>query len=142
MISTIALATDGSDASSVAEKFGIGLASRLRARLTGLSIVEQRFVRGFRDDGLGVAPPSMDSLEAYLKSRAEAALRRVMELARSEGVDCHCEAVDGIADDRIVERGQQTDLIVIGRDGQHAAFRSGLIGATANGVTSEKRTVW
>ena len=76
----------------------------------------------------------MEVLEAYLKSRAEASLRRVAELARSEAVDCHCESVDGIADDRIVERGQQADLIAIGRDGQHAAFRSGLIGSTANGV--------
>jgi len=134
MISTIALATDGSEASSVAEKFGVKLALRIRARLMGLSVVEQRFVQGFRDDGLGVSPPSMEALEAYLKSRADASLRRLLELARSQAVDVHCETVDGIADDRIVERGQQADLIVIGRDGQHAAFRSGLIGSTANGV--------
>jgi nucleotide-binding universal stress UspA family protein len=134
MISTIALATDGSEASSVVEKFTVSLASRIRARLTGLSVIEQRFTRGFRDDGLGVAPPSTDAVEAYLKTRAEASLRRVSELARGEAVDCHCEAVDGIADDRIVERGQQADLIALGRDGQHAAFHSGLIGSTANGV--------
>ena len=134
MISTIVLATDGSEASSVTEKLGVALAARMRARVSGLSVVEQRFVRGFRDDGLGVAPPSLDALEAYLKSRAEAVLRRVAEIARAEGVECHCESVEGIADDRIVERGQQADLIAIGRDGQHASFRSGLIGSTANGV--------
>jgi nucleotide-binding universal stress UspA family protein len=134
MISTIVLATDGSEASSVAERFAVSLATRMRARLSGLSVVEQRFARGFREDGLGIAPPALDSLEAYLKNRAEAALRRITELARAEGVDCHCESVDGIADDRIVERGQQADIVAIGRDGQHAPFRSGLIGSTANGV--------
>ena len=134
MISNIALATDGSEAASVVEKFGVQLAARLRARISGIAVVEQRFVRGFRDDGLGLTPPSLDALEAYLKSRAEAALTRIGELARSEGVSCHCESLDGIADDRIVERGQQADLIAIGRDGQHAVFRSGLIGSTANGV--------
>ena len=41
---------------------------------------------------------------------------------------------DGAADDRIVERGQQADLTVLGRDGMDAAYRTGLIGSTVDGV--------
>ena len=62
MISTISVATDGSAASSVAEQFGVALAVRMRARVAGLSVVEQRFVRGFTDDGLGIAPPPLAAL--------------------------------------------------------------------------------
>ena len=134
MISTILVATDGSEPASHAERFGIALAARMRARLLGLCVVEERLTRGFREDGLGVAPPSPEPVASYLKSRADAAMRRLAERARAEGVEQSCEAADGTADDRIVERGQQADLSVLGRDGMDAAYRTGLIGSTVDGV--------
>jgi len=134
MISTILVATDGSESAGAAERFGAGLAARLRARLNGVSVVEDRYVRGLQEDGLGVTPPSLDALAAYLKQRSEAACRRLKASASAESVEATCEAVQGIADDRIVERGQQADLTVLGRDGMHSAFRTGLVGSTANGV--------
>ncbi|MEE2677219.1 MAG: universal stress protein [Myxococcota bacterium] len=134
MISTILLASDGSEVASAAERFATALAQRSRARLLGLSVVEERLARGFREDGLGVAPPASEPLAAYLKSRADAVGRRVVEHARSQGVESHFESVQGIADDLIVERGQQADLLVLGRDGQGKGYRTGLIGSTVNGV--------
>jgi nucleotide-binding universal stress UspA family protein len=134
MISTILVATDGSEAAGAAEQYGVSIAAGLRARLLGLSVAEDRFSRGLQEDGLGIAPPPMDAMGGYLKGRAEAACRRLAARARAAGVESSCESAPGIADDRIVARGQQADLIVVGRDGQHAAFRTGLIGSTANGV--------
>jgi nucleotide-binding universal stress UspA family protein len=134
MISTILMASDGSEASAAAERFAVGLAARTKARLLGLSVVEDRFARGFREDGLGVSPPSNETRAAYLKARSEAACRRLSELARSQGVESQCDTAQGIADDLIVERGQQADLLVLGRDGQHKEFRTGLIGATVDAV--------
>jgi nucleotide-binding universal stress UspA family protein len=134
MISTILVATDGSEAAGAAERLGVMLAARLRARLVGVSVVEDRVARGFSEDGLGVTPPSPEPLASYLKSRADAVCRRLAERASSEGVENSGDATQGIADDRIVERGQQADLTVVGRDGHGAAYRTGLIGSTANGV--------
>jgi nucleotide-binding universal stress UspA family protein len=134
MISTILVATDGSEAAAAAERYAVSLAARLRARLQGISVAEDRVAGGLQENGLGVPPPSLDALTAYLKSRAEAACRRLVERARGEGVEAGCDPSHGIADDRIVARGQQADLIVVGRDGQNAAFRTGLIGSTVNGV--------
>ncbi len=134
MISTILVATDGSEACAPAERFGASLAGRMRARLLGLSVVEDRFARGFHEDGLGVAPPAPDPVATYLRARAEAACRRLAERASSEGVEQSSEVVEGIADDRIAERGQQADVIVLGRDGHDAPHRTGLIGSVANGV--------
>lgn len=134
MISTILVATDGSEAAAVAERFGTSLAARMKARVVGLSVVEDRLARGFSEDGLGVQPPSPDALAAYLKSRAEASCRRLADRARAEGVESSCESVEGIADDRIVERGQHVDLVVLGRDGVDADHRTGLIGSTVNGT--------
>ena len=134
MISTILVATDGSEAASHAERMGVALAARMRARLLGLCVVEDRLARGFREDGLGVSPPSAEPVAGYLKSRAEAAMRRLAERARGDGVEQSCEVLDGAADDRIVERGQQADLCVLGRDGMDAPYRTGLIGSTVDGV--------
>ncbi|MEE9607502.1 MAG: universal stress protein, partial [Myxococcota bacterium] len=112
MVSTILMATDGSKAAVVAERHAVTLANRLKARLLGISVIEDCLARGFREDGLGVAPPPADAVASYLKSRAEAACRRLAERARSEGVESQCETAQGIADDLIVERGQQADLLV------------------------------
>jgi nucleotide-binding universal stress UspA family protein len=134
MISTILTGTDGSQAAAAAERFAVAIAARVKGRLFGVSVIEDRYVKGLKEDGLGVAPPPNDALAGYLKSRAEAACRRLADLARSQGVECQCETVQGIADDLIVERGQHVDLLVLGRDGQHKDFRTGLIGSTVNGV--------
>jgi nucleotide-binding universal stress UspA family protein len=134
MTSSILIATDGSEAAAAAERFGAELAARLKARVVGVCVVEDRFARGMSDDGLGVAPPPAEPMANYLKARAEATCRRFAERASSAGSECTTEVLQGIADDRIVERGQKTDLLVVGRDGQHAAYRTGLIGSTASGV--------
>lgn len=134
MISTILTGTDGSQAAAAAERFAVGLAARVKTRLVGVSVIEDRLAKGLKDDGLGVAPPPHDAMANYLKSRAEASCRRLAELARSEGVECQCETMQGIADDLLVERGQQADVLVLGRDGQHKEFRTGLIGSTVNGA--------
>jgi nucleotide-binding universal stress UspA family protein len=134
MTSSILVATDGSEAAAAAERFGAELAVRLTARVVGVSVVEERFARGMPEDGLGVAPPPAEPMASYLKARAEATCRRFAERASSAGAECVTEVLQGIADDRIVERGQKTDFIVVGRDGQHAAYRTGLIGSTASGV--------
>ena len=134
MISTILVATDGSEASATAERFGVNLAARLKTRMLGISVVEDRFARGFQEDGLGVTPPPAGGMTAYLKGRAEAACRRLAGRATSESVEHSCDIAEGIADDRIVERAQQVDIAVLGRDGEHAAHHTGLIGSTVNGV--------
>jgi len=134
MISTILIGTDGSDAAQSAENIGVGLAARLKARVVGLSVFEDRFTRGLQEDRLGVAPPPIDALVSYYKMRADAACRRLGDAAAAANVEHGCETAQGIADDRVVERGQQSDLLVVGRDGRDAEFRSGLIGGTANGI--------
>jgi len=134
MISTILVGTDGSEASGVAERFAVDLASRLNARITGVAVVEDRLTRGLRDDGLGLPPPPLDALAKYLHDRADAAARRLTESARASSVDAAVDTLEGIADDRLVERSQSADLVVVGRDGQDTEFRSGLIGSTVNGV--------
>ena len=134
MIESILVNTDGSDAAHAAERYGTALGARLRARMQGLTVIEERILSGLRADALGVTAPALDGVEAFLKARAEAVTNRVGELARAAGAECAVETARGIADDRIVERGQALDLLVVGRDGEHAGHRTALIGSTADGV--------
>ena len=55
-------------------------------------MVEDRFVRGLQEDSLGLEPPPLDTLAAHLKSRADAACRRLSGLAGTD-VDSTCETV-------------------------------------------------
>ena len=134
MIETLLLATDGSEGGAAAEGFAVSLAKSLGARLRGITVIETARVQSLRAATLGVAPPPLDAIEGFLKARADAVCQRFSERARAAGLDVECESVAGAADDRIVERGEHADLVVIGRDGESQAFRTGLIGPTADAV--------
>jgi nucleotide-binding universal stress UspA family protein len=133
MIETVLIATDGSEVAAAAERWGVALAAGLGARIAGVSVVEDRWTGGLRASSLPVTPPALDAVDAFLGARAEAAGRRLAERAREKSVPCACETARGIADDLLVERSKQSDLVVIGRDGEHAAFRTALIGSTVDG---------
>jgi nucleotide-binding universal stress UspA family protein len=134
MIETILVATDGSEASGSAERFAISLTSRLGASLHGLTVVEDSLLRGMHEDGLGVPPPRNDEMEIYLKERAAAICQRLAERGRASGIEVRTESLRGIADDCITERGRSAHLLVIGRHGVNAMFRTGLIGSVSDAV--------
>ncbi len=106
MIQSILIATDGSEAAHAAERYGVGLAARLKARVSALSVIEERVALGFRADGLGISPGPVAAAESFHKARAEGAVKRVADAARGKDCECSVEASRGFADDRIVERGQ------------------------------------
>ncbi len=134
MTESILVATDGSEGASAGERCGMALAARLNARLAGLSVVEDRDVRAPGGDDLATPAFPESDLAAYHKARVDAVTRRFGERARSEGLDASCEATSGPAADRIVERGQNSDLIVLGRDGKSSSGRGVLIGSTVESV--------
>jgi nucleotide-binding universal stress UspA family protein len=132
MIETILVATDGSEAASAAERCAIALASKLRARLSGITVVEDRDVNAPTGDGLSIPGFPASELAVFHKSRAEAIARRFAERASGDGLSASCEIGEGVACDRIVTRGQAVGLTVAGRDGKGA--RGALIGSTIDGV--------
>jgi nucleotide-binding universal stress UspA family protein len=134
MIEKLLVATDGSEAAADAEAYAVALAARLRSRLEGIVVLEDRLVQPRRDDGLGVPTPPHEAVVDYAKSRADAASRRLREHASGASLDVQCAVIQGIADDCIVERGQNADLLILGRDGENARFHTALIGSTVDGV--------
>ena len=103
MIETILVATDGSDDASAAEQTAMGLASRLGARLSAVSVLDDRLVRSPSNDGLALPAFPEADLNAYHRARAEAVARRFADRARGEGIEATCDVLQGSPDDRIVE---------------------------------------
>jgi len=134
MIETILVATDGSDDGGAAERTGISLAARLRVRLSGITVVEDRNVRGPGDAGLSLPSFPEAEVAAYWRARADGLAQRFSAQARSEGLEATCEITQGGADDRIVERAQDADLLVLGRDGRPADRKGTLVGSTTESV--------
>ncbi len=134
MIETILVATDGSDDGNTAEHLGVALAARLRGRLSGITVIEDRKVRSPGDSGLSLPGFPEAEIGAYYRARADALSRRFAERARAEGLEASCEITQGSADDRIVERAQERDLLLIGRDHEPADRKGALIGATTEAV--------
>ena len=134
MIETILVATDGSEDANAAEQTAMGLASRLDARLSGVSVVDDRLLHSPPNAGLSLPPFPEAELSAYYRARAEAVARRFSERARAEGLEAPCDVLQGAPDERIVEKAQGFDLLVIGRTGTAVGNRGSLIGATVDSV--------
>ena len=54
MIESVLVATDGSEAAAAAERYAVTLCARLKGRLRGVTVVEERYLQGPRE----VAPLS------------------------------------------------------------------------------------
>ncbi len=134
MIETILVATDGSEDSSAAEQMAMGLASRLGARLTGVSVIDDRLLQSPSGDGLALPSFPETELAGYYRARAEAVARRFSERARGEGLEAPCEVLQGSPDERIVEKVQGADLLIVGRTGTAVGERGPLIGATVDAI--------
>ncbi|MCG8590571.1 MAG: universal stress protein [Proteobacteria bacterium] len=134
MIESLLVATDGSEAASAAERVSISLASKLSLRVSGYTVLEDKSIKAPGHDGLSLPAFPESAVADYYKARAEAIARRFGERARGEGVEASCEVGQGVADDRIVEKGQGFDLAALGREGQSAAYHTALIGSTVEGV--------
>jgi len=134
MIETILVATDGSDDATAAETMAMGLASRLGARLSGISVIDDRLLRAPPGEGLVLPPFPEADVTAYYRARAEAVARRFSERARGEGLEANCEVLQGATDDRIIDKTQACDLLVIGRTCTSSGDRTALVGATVDSV--------
>ena len=130
MIKTILVATDGSEAASAAENFGLKLAGRLQANAAGITVIEDRDVRAPKVNGLSTAAFPESELQSYYRSRAEAIAQRFVQRAQAAGISGNCDVGDGIADETIIERSQASDVVVVGRNGKGEPFGGSLVGAT------------
>lgn len=128
MYESILVATDGSEAASVAVEHAIELADRLGATLYGVAVVETRT----EYDNAIVDP---DEVESHLRERAETSLATLEERAAGAEVPVETAVRVGVPHEEIVTYADDcdADAIVIGARGR-SSFKGALLGSTVDAV--------
>jgi nucleotide-binding universal stress UspA family protein len=141
MFKRILVPTDGSDYSAAAFDYAVFLADSFEnALVCGLSVVDIKTLAGplLHDLGVSIGLGPFDAYQPKvrkaLQERAEAAIAVGREKCQAGGVEFESHTVDGIISREILRKADGCDLVVMGKLGEHADWRSSLFGHTVETV--------
>ena len=142
MVKNILIPTDGSDYGKTAIAYGISIARKLDAQLTGLHVVDIRLMQGpvFTDISGSIGLPPYQELlpviESGLDAKAEAILNEFREQCEAAGIHPETKKVVGVIDETIVEEGRRCcDWVLLAQRGEHFHLGGGaILGSTAQSV--------
>ncbi|MFA5321669.1 MAG: universal stress protein [Smithella sp.] len=141
MISKILIPTDGSANSLTAQDFGIYIARKLGASLTGLYVIDVNLIQGpiLADiSGSAGMPPYegfFDAIEKSLDEKAEFILKEFQARCQKSGIKSEIKKVTGKISLAIIEEAQNADLILMAKKGEHFHLKEGgLLGSVAEAV--------
>jgi nucleotide-binding universal stress UspA family protein len=142
MVKNILIPIDGSDYGKTAVTYGITIALKLDARLTGLHVVDVRLMQGpvFTDisGSIGLPPYQefLPAIESSLEAKAEEILKEFREQCEAGGIHPETKKITGVIDEAIIEEGRKCcDWILLAQRGEHFHIGSGaILGSTAQSV--------
>lgn len=138
MIKTILIPVDGSANSAVALEYGIYIAPKFEATITGLHVIDVFLIQGpmMTDISATVAVTPYDgyfeAVETSLKEKADLLLKTFDDRCVNSGVPCETKKTIGKISDAIIEEAENSDLILMAKKGEHFHLKEGgLIGSVA-----------
>ncbi len=142
MVKSILIPTDGSDYGKTAIAYGISIAGKLGAQLTGLHVVDVRLMQGpvFTDVSGSIGLPPYQELlpviESGLEAKAETILADFRAQCEAAGIHPETKKVVGVIDETIVEEGRKCcDWVLLAQRGEHFHLGGGaILGSTAQSV--------
>jgi nucleotide-binding universal stress UspA family protein len=141
MINKILIPTDGSANSLTALEYGIYIARKLNASLTGLNVIDVNLIQGpMLTDISGSAgmPPYegfFDAIEKSLDEKADFILQEFQERCRKAALKSEVKKVIGKISQVIIEEAQNVDMILMAKKGEHFHLKEGgLLGSVAEAV--------
>ena len=142
MVKSILIPTDGSDYGKTAIAYGISIARKLGAQLTGLHVVDVRLMQGpvFTDISGSIGLPPYQELlpviESGLDAKAESILTKFREQCEAAGIRPETKKIVGVIEETIVEEGRRCcDWVLLAQRGEHFHIGSGaILGSTAQAV--------
>ncbi|MEN6466819.1 MAG: universal stress protein [Syntrophaceae bacterium] len=145
-IKKILLPTDGSDYSRTAADYAIYAARLLKAQITALHVMDIKIIQGplFSDvafySGLPVYYEFLPKIEDALSKRADTILDEIRKKSEQAGVAIELNKTSGIIEDTIIRQGDNFDLTVLAKRGEHFHFNAGgLLGSTAESVVRRSK---
>ena len=135
MIKNILLATDGSPFAEVAAEYAFYLADRLAARLEAVHVIDSRMLAPSPVPAhlncLAWPPADVSrQLEAVLRERGQSILSSLSDLAAQRSVHLVSRLLSGEPSQVLAQAQNRTELIVLGRQGEHAREDGEFTGST------------
>jgi nucleotide-binding universal stress UspA family protein len=140
VIRNILVALDGSQHADVALDYALWLASRLRAKVLGVHVIDIVSIEGsFLHDvsgSLGFEPylDFSSKLREALHERGRALLEVFRTRCGDRGVSCDTAMPLGVVANEICDLARTADLVVLGHRGVNEQFSTGLLGGTTESV--------
>jgi nucleotide-binding universal stress UspA family protein len=141
MIKNILIPTDGSANSFTALEYGIYIARKLGASLTGLHVLDVNLIQGpmLTDISGSVGMPPYDgffnAIETSLNEKADGILRDFQERCKKSGIKAEVKKTIGKISPIIIEEAHSADLILMAKKGEHFHLKEGgLLGSVAEAV--------
>ncbi|MBI4634598.1 MAG: universal stress protein [Deltaproteobacteria bacterium] len=137
----ILIPIDGSEYGKTAIEYGVYLAKKLDARLTGLHVIDINLMQipALADVSGAVGLPLyhdfLPAIERGLEEKAEAILHAFSKKCSESGVQAEVKKAAGIIEETIIETGKHADWIILAQRGEHFHFgEEGILGSTAETV--------
>ncbi|MBX7256556.1 MAG: universal stress protein [Candidatus Hydrogenedentes bacterium] len=140
MIKHILVPTDGSEQAMLGVRYAIAVAKHFEATVHGLHVMDIKLLEGpfLRDvsASLGTAPYAnyQGNITMILEERGRLALQLFQKTCEEAGVAFTIEQIAGLVPRTILEKSELTDLIILGRSGEHSEWLEGLLGSTTQAV--------
>jgi nucleotide-binding universal stress UspA family protein len=141
MIKKILIPTDGSANSLTALKYGIYIARKLDAVITGLYVLDVNLIQGpmLTDISGSVGMPPYDGffdvIETSLNEKADFILKNFQKHCQESGINAEVKKTIGKISQIIIEESQGADLILMAKKGEHFHLKEGgLLGSVAEAV--------
>jgi len=132
---------DGSDNSNIALEYGIYIAPKFDATITGLHVIDVSLIQGpiITDISGAVGMPPYDgffeAIETSLNEKAQFILKDFQERCKKNGIVAEVKKTIGKIDQIIVEEAQNVDLVLMAKKGEHFHLKEGgLLGSVAEAV--------
>ncbi len=146
MFSNILIPIDGSDFSRTALQYGIYIAKKIDAGLTGLHVIDIKVVQGpllgeiAFYSGVPASYEFLPKIEDALVKRGEAILENFREECQKAGVRPEAKIAKGLIDDVIINEADKADWTLLAKRGEHYHLAQGaLLGTTAEAVARKSR---
>jgi nucleotide-binding universal stress UspA family protein len=146
MIGSLLVAVDSSAYARAAEEHAAALAAAYRARVTGLYVLDMRYVEmppyvDYSYTFEAVPPPLMavEIMERF-RAKSERILSDLQEYLTAAGLKVDTRGEEGVPGQVIADLGRAFDLVVMGKRGEHARWGRDLLGSTAESVARRSVT--
>lgn len=146
MISNILIPIDGSDFSKTALQYGIYIAKKLEAGLTGLHVIDIKVVQGPLMGEIALysnVPTSYEFLpkiEDALGKRGEKILEDFRASCEQAGVKHELKIIKGLIDEVIIHEAEKAEWTLLAQRGEHFHLTQGaILGSTAEAVVRKSK---